>query len=83
MQSSKAGETSYTSYDDVNYSTGEEKSPFFWLLPMMQWSAILSVSANSMEVATLGAVDPEQSAWVQWTQEDNGRAELPLDSGNR
>ena len=51
---------------------------------MAQWSVILSVSANSMEVAALGAegtTEPQQ--WLQWMQESEARAELPLGPGNR
>ena len=70
---------------DDYHSTGEERAPYFWLLPITQWSVILSVSANSMEVAALGALDgaTEPQQWFQWMQESEARAELPLGSGNR
>ena len=38
-------------------------------------------SANSIEVGTLGSAD--QTNWVQWTQEDAARAELPLTSDHQ
>ena len=53
---------------------------------MAQWSVILSVSANSMEVAALGAPDggaTEPQQWFQWMQASEARAELPLGPGNR
>ena len=45
---------------------------------MAQWSVILSVSANSMEVAALGALDgaTEPQQWFQWMQGRNSIALL-------
>ena len=64
--------------NECPFSTGEERAPYFWLLPVSQWSVILSVSANSMEVAVLGALDAEQQLWVQWMQASSDYVGLVL-----
>ena len=51
-------------------------------VPSAWGGIVLSVSANSMEVAVVGAENPDQTSWAHWTQEDDGRAELPLEGSS-
>lgn len=47
---SKAGPTTFTHYDDVCFSTGEDRAANFVAIPIMEWGLICVASANSIEV---------------------------------
>ena len=84
VQGSKAGPTTYLHYDDICYSTGESREPFFNMMQVHDWHVILAASNNAMEVGVMGSSDEGQK-WLQWLLPDSGRAELPLrpDSNER
>ncbi|XP_026285827.1 nuclear pore complex protein Nup214 isoform X1 [Frankliniella occidentalis] len=73
----KNGPTSYVNFEDICYSAGELRSPQFYMVIQAKWNLMMVASANSMEVGVL-AMGQDQVSWVQWTQEDAARAELPL-----
>ena len=84
VQGSKAGPTTCLHYDDICYSTGESREPFFNMMQVHDWHVILAASNNAMEVGVMGSSDEGQK-WLQWLLPDSGRAELPLrpDSNER
>jgi hypothetical protein len=47
---SKAGPTTFTYYDDVCFSTGEDRAANFVSIPIIDWGIICIASANSIEV---------------------------------
>ena len=67
----------FINYDDICYSTGECRSPYFNLIQIPEWSLILAASYNAVEVGVIGSEDQQQK-WRQWLLPDSGRAELPL-----
>ncbi len=77
-QGSKTGSMTYTNYDDICYSTGDQKQGNFAMVNIAEWGTIFCASSNAIEVGVLGAKDKEQTAWDQWLLPDSGRAELPL-----
>ena len=77
VQGSKGGPTTFINYDDICYSTGECRSPYFNLIQIPEWSLILAASYNAVEVGVIGSEDQQQK-WRQWLLPDSGRAELPL-----
>ena len=50
VQGSKAGPTQYIFYDDICYSTGEERDNYFSMLAIPDWNVILAASYNAMEI---------------------------------
>lgn len=70
----KAGEPSYTNYDDVCYS-GSSRPPQFYLNFQQNWNFLMVASANGTEVGVLGN---NGESWRQWIMPDFARAELPL-----
>ena len=79
VQSSKAGDTKHFNYDDICYSTGDSRDPYFMMYHQMDWPLIFCASANGIEVALMGNSGAADAAsWQQWNLEDAGRAELPL-----
>lgn len=69
--------TTYVNYEDICYSAGELRSPQFYMVLQAKWNLMIVASANSMEVGVL-ALAQDGLSWLQWTQEDAARAELPL-----
>ena len=79
VQSSKAGTTTFLNYDDICYSTGDARDPYFMMYQQMDWPLIMCASANGIEVALMGITGTKDNlSWQQWNLEDTGRAELPL-----
>ena len=79
VQSSKSGDTKYYNYEDICYSTGDSRDPYFMMYQQMDWPLIFCASSNGIEVALMGVTGtPENASWQQWSLEDAGRAELPL-----
>jgi hypothetical protein len=50
VQGSKAGPTTFTFYDDICFSTGEERIPNFIMIPISEWGIVIVASANAIEV---------------------------------
>ncbi|XP_022901853.2 nuclear pore complex protein Nup214 [Onthophagus taurus] len=73
----KAGETTYTNYDDVCYSYGNSRPHQFYMLQQPLWNILLVASSNSMEV---GVMHLDKDSWTQWILTDSARAELPLNA---
>ena len=79
VQSSKAGDTKFYNYDDICFSTGELRDPYYMMYHQMDWPLIICASANGIEVALMGnSGAADNASWQQWNLEDAGRAELPL-----
>ena len=72
VQSSKTGETSYTNYEDICYSTGEGRDSWFDLINLTEWGSILAVSAKGIEVRDKYAISRSNttktfSGWAPWS----------------
>ena len=78
VQSSKSGDTKYFNYDDICYSTGETRDPYFMMYQQIDWPLTICASANGIEVAVMGISGSQDGLLQQWNLEDSGRAEIPL-----
>nr|CAD7206766.1 unnamed protein product [Timema douglasi] len=78
----KTSDVTFVNYEDICYSSGETRSPQFYLIHQPSWNVLLAASANSMELGVLGLAS-DQVSWMQWVLEDASRAELPLNSATR
>jgi hypothetical protein len=66
-QGSKAGPTTFTNFEDICYSTGEHRLPYFALMQQQEWGTIFCASSNSMEIGVLGSVQgPDPIRWADF-----------------
>jgi hypothetical protein len=52
VHGSKAGPTTFTFYDDICFSTGDDRAANFYCTHVTEWAVVLVASANAIE-ATL------------------------------
>ncbi|KAJ0177256.1 hypothetical protein K1T71_007265 [Dendrolimus kikuchii] len=76
INATKTGQLTCINYEDICYSMGSNRPSYYYLHGIPAWNLILASSSNSMELATLGSTDG--SNWIQWSQPDEARPDLPL-----
>lgn len=75
---SKGGQTKFVNYEDIFYTTSNQRRPYYYMFHQPDWHIIVCASSNANEVGVLGNTADDKEAWVQWILEDTGRAELPM-----